>query len=255
MAILNKEDPWGMRLTENIHQTYAVQDKSADWYTCNIIEGEKVLDFNVVHSKGQFRTALHAIGKFNVSNALAAMAAASHIGVMDAQISLGLNTFGGVVGRMQVLQFFPSRVVVDFAHTPDSLRVTLDALRQTTANKLIVVIGSAGGNRYPGKRAPLGMIATRHADLAVFTEEDSRNTPVEEILHAMERGTEGQKNYILIPDRLDAIRYSIELLEKGDTLVICGKAGETTLHRSSEIIPWNETEIVRSELSDLASRI
>ena len=154
---------------------------------------------------------------------------------------------------MQVLQTTPVRVVLDFAHTPDSLRVALSTLRQTTARRLIVVLGSAGGPRDPSKRAPLGEVAATLADLAIFTEEDCRDTPIYDILNEMRRGADevGRTNYVLQPDRLQAIAYALSLAEPGDTVVFCGKAGEITLERATETLPWIEETIVRSAMADL----
>ncbi|HMP43344.1 MAG TPA: cyanophycin synthetase, partial [Roseiflexaceae bacterium] len=163
--------------------------------------------------------------------------------------------FRGVPGRMQTIQQEPVRVIVDFAHTPISLEYALTALRTTTRNRLIVVIGSAGGNRYPGKRAPLGAVATRSADLAIFTEEDSRSTPIDEILAEMQRGAEEQQrsNYLLIADRYQAIRTAIHHARPGDTVVLAGKGPEPTLERAHETIPWDEAAIARQILAQLGT--
>ena len=136
------------------------------------------------------------------------------------------------------------RVVVDFAHTPPSLEKALGTLRTTTAGRLIVVLGSAGGPRDPGKRAPLGEVATRLADHAVFTEEDCRDTPLAEILREMERGARdaGRSNFQSIPDRRAAIRAAIALAQPGDTVLLAGKGPEDTLESTHETIPWNETQ-------------
>ncbi|MCD0159139.1 UDP-N-acetylmuramyl peptide synthase, partial [Deinococcus sp. 6GRE01] len=98
--------------------------------------------------------------------------------------------------------------------------------------------------RDPGKRAPLGKVATRVADHAVFTEEDCRDTPLADILNEMERGARdaGHTNFQSIPDRREAIRAAIALARPGDTVLLAGKGPEDTLERAHETIPWNETQ-------------
>jgi UDP-N-acetylmuramoyl-L-alanyl-D-glutamate--2,6-diaminopimelate ligase len=190
------------------------------------------------------------IGSYNVPNALAAMAAAAHLGVGLSALREGLAAFPGVPGRMQVLRTSPVRVVLDFAHTPESLDYALRSLRRTTERRLLVVLGSAGGPRDPSKRAPLGAVAGELADQAVFTEEDCRDTPIYDILNAMKRGADeaGNDNYVLIPDRREAIRWALDHAGPGDTVVFCGKAGETTLERADEVIPWDEATEVRNAM-------
>lgn len=256
-AILNAADAWGMRLSDRPHTTYAATgdpaDPAADWWASDVTEDGDGLTFTVHHPGGSFSATLPMIGAYNVANAMGAIAAAAQVGVDIAAIQAGLASFAGVPGRMQILGTAPARVILDFAHTPDSLRLALSTLRQTTSRELIVVLGSAGGPRDPSKRAPLGEVAATLADLAVFTEEDCRDTPIDEILNEMRRGAveAGQSNYRLIRDRLKAIRYALSHAHPGDTVVFCGKAGEITLERATETLPWIEETIVRDEMAQL----
>jgi UDP-N-acetylmuramoyl-L-alanyl-D-glutamate--2,6-diaminopimelate ligase len=113
-----------------------------------------------------------------------------------------------------------------------------------------VVLGSAGGPRDPSKRAPLGEVATRLADVAVFTEEDHRDTPLEEILREMERGAReaGRDNFVSIGDRVEAIRHAVREAAPEDTVVLAGKGPEETLERDTETIPWDEMAQAREAL-------
>jgi len=144
------------------------------------------------------------------------------------------------------------RVIVDFAHTPPSLEKALTTLRATTRGRLWVLLGSAGGPRDPGKRAPLGEVATRLADHAVLTEEDCRDTPLDDILAEMERGAReaGRTNFTTIGDRREAIHHVIREAQPGDTVLLAGKGPEDTLERQNETLPWNEVEEARAALSE-----
>lgn len=263
-AVLNATDPWGMRLAGHPHVTYSNDPEiPADWLGSNVVESGGCLTFDVRHPPrseragsepaDSFSAELPLIGTYNVANALATIAVADRLGITIGDIQRGLRTFPGVPGRMQLVQAAPVRIILDFAHTPESLRHSLTSLRATTRRRLTVVIGSAGGQRDPGKRAPMGAIATELADTAVFTEEDCRDTPIYEILNEMKRGADEahRSNYILIPDRRKAIHWALSHSEPDDTVVFCAKAGEITLERAHEVIPWDEESIVREVLREI----
>ena len=147
---------------------------SADWRATAVEEAPGLLTWNLHVGEVQYPAALPMVGSYNVHNALAALAAAHEAGLGLPALLKRLRTFGGVPGRMQLVQAEPFVVVVDFAHTAPALAKALGAVRPQIEGKLIVVIGAAG-ERDPGKRAPLGEASARYADLAIFTEEDSRS--------------------------------------------------------------------------------
>jgi len=271
-AVLNAADTWAMRLTDHPHVTYSSDPAvSAHWLANKIVEAGGYLTFHVRHRPGSdpegaeptrsdragsFAVQLPLIGAYNTANALAAIAVADRLGIAIGDIRRGLSTFPGVPGRMQIVQEAPVRVILDFAHTPESLWLSLTSLRATTRGRLTVVFGAAGGQRDPRKRAPMGAIATELADTAVFTEEDCRDTPIYDILNEMKRGADEacRSNYILIPNRREAIHWSLSHSGPGDTVVFCGKAGEITLERADEVIPWIEETIVREILQEIGNR-
>ncbi|WP_027460570.1 UDP-N-acetylmuramoyl-L-alanyl-D-glutamate--2,6-diaminopimelate ligase [Deinococcus murrayi] len=253
-AVLNADDPWTARLTgvAPAETTYSLEGAPADWQALDVEERATGLHFRVRSPLGEFAAHLPMIGRFNVANALAAMAAAARLGGTQAALVGGLASFGGVPGRMELVPGGEDapRVVVDFAHTPPSLAGALATLRTTTPGELWVVIGSAGGLRDPGKRAPLGEVAARGADHAVFTEEDHRDTPLSDILAEMERGAQaaGRTNFVSVGDRREAIRYAIGRARPGDTVLLAGKGAEDTLERGGETLPWNEVAEARAAL-------
>ncbi|TSA87888.1 UDP-N-acetylmuramoyl-L-alanyl-D-glutamate--2,6-diaminopimelate ligase [Deinococcus detaillensis] len=256
-AVLNADDPWTERLKLGQHVTYSAEGNEADWQAQHVEEQSGGLAFKVVSPAGTFDAFLPMIGRFNVSNALAGMAAAHHLGATAEQLAAGLASFAGVPGRMErvtrqtsVPSLLGPRVIVDFAHTPPSLEKALGTLRATTSGQLIVVIGSAGGPRDPSKRGPLGEVAARMADEVIFTEEDCRDTPLSDILSAMAEGAQaaGRSNYCLVPDRRQAISHAVRLAGPGDTVLLAGKGPEETLERLNETVPWNEVEEARAAL-------
>ncbi|BDP40245.1 UDP-N-acetylmuramyl-tripeptide synthetase [Deinococcus aetherius] len=253
-AVLNADDPWTERLTglAPSETTYSAEGRAADWRATNIEERATGLHFRVLSPLGEFVAHLPMIGRFNVANALAGMGAAVHLGATVPGLVEGLASFRGVPGRMELVPGGEDdpRVIVDFAHTPPSLEKALSTLRATTTGRLWVLIGSAGGPRDPSKRAPLGEVATRLADHAVFTEEDHRDTPLADILREMERGAReaGRANFTSIGDRREAIRHVIREARAGDTVLLAGKGPEDTLERDGETLPWDEVAEARAAL-------
>lgn len=252
-AVLNADDAWfpQLRRVAPAETTYSADGADADWRALGIAEGARGLRFRVDSPLGDFEAMLPMIGRFNVANALAGMAAAAHLGASLDELAAGLASFRGVPGRMELVPADDVRVIVDFAHTPPSLEKALATLRATTQGALWVVLGSAGGPRDPSKRAPLGEVATRLADHAVFTEEDHRDTPLEDILREMERGARegGRANFVSIGDRREAIRHAVLAAAPGDTVLLAGKGPEETLERGTEALPWDEVAEARAALA------
>ena len=254
-AVLNADDPWTEQLLPMApsHTTYSAEGADADWTASEVVEGPDDLRFTLRCPSGTFAAVLPMIGRFNVANALAAMAGAHALGIAVPTLVAGLATFGGVPGRMEMVERADGepRVIVDFAHTAPSLEKALATVRVTTAGRLWVVLGSAGGPRDPSKRAPLGAVATAMADAAVFTEEDHRDTPLADILDEMERGAReaGRDNYVSIGDRREAIGFAVASAAPDDTIVLAGKGPEETLERDTETIPWDEMSEARDALA------
>lgn len=259
-SVLNVDDtPWADRLlpmaTADGHgvTTYSAEGSEADWRATDVVEGADAITFTVHAPEGTAPARLPMIGRFNVANALAAMAGVAATGVPLAELVPALATFGGVAGRMEMVERGEGdpRVIVDFAHTPPSLEKALQTVRVTTEGALWVVLGSAGGPRDPSKRAPLGRVATEFADHVVLTEEDHRTTPLQEILEEMERGAReaGRDNFVSIGDRTEAIRYAVREAGPRDTVVLAGKGPEETMERGTELVPWDEIEEARRALA------
>jgi UDP-N-acetylmuramoyl-L-alanyl-D-glutamate--2,6-diaminopimelate ligase len=259
-SVLNADDlPWVERLKPVATQgggtftTYSAEGGEAEWRATDVREGPAALTFTVHSPEGRADATLPMIGRFNVANALAALAGVAATGVPLEDLVAALATFPGVAGRMEMVERREGdpRVIVDFAHTAPSLQKALETVRVTTDGALWVVIGSAGGQRDPSKRAPLGRVATTYADHAVFSEEDHRTTPLQDILDEMERGAReaGHGNFVSIGDRTEAIRHVVREAGPDDTVVLAGKGPELTMERGTELIPWAEIEEARRALA------
>jgi UDP-N-acetylmuramoyl-L-alanyl-D-glutamate--2,6-diaminopimelate ligase len=195
------------------------------------------------------------VGRFNVSNCLAAIATVYSQGVSPADIARGLATVKGVAGRMEGIDEGQSfSVVVDYAHTPDSLAKVLGTLRPVTQGKLLVVFGSAG-ERDIQKRPIMGRIAAEMTDFFVITDEDPRDEDREQILREIASGAEAQgkqegKDFLCIADRREAIEIALKRAKAGDTVLLAGKGHEQSIIIGREKLPWDDRRVARKVLQE-----
>lgn len=213
--------------------------------------------FRVVLPDGECQIETQLVGRFNVSNCLAAIATAYSQGVPLEAIARGLASVKGVTGRMEHIdegQDFA--VIVDYAHTPDSLGKVLNTLRPLTKGKLLVVFGSAG-ERDRQKRPIMGGVAAQLTDFFVLTDEDPREENSEDILREIAAGAEAAgkrqgKDFLCIADRRAAIAAAFAHAGPGDTVLLAGKGHEQSIIIGREKRPWDDRRVAREELRNHA---
>ncbi|HEY3675149.1 MAG TPA: UDP-N-acetylmuramoyl-L-alanyl-D-glutamate--2,6-diaminopimelate ligase [Candidatus Tumulicola sp.] len=189
---------------------------------------------------------LQMSGRFNVLNALAAVAVAREFGIDDAESATALAKVRGVRGRMERIAGAGIVAVVDYAHTPDALQRALEALRETTRGKLIVVFG-CGGDRDRGKRPQMGAIAARYADRIYVTNDNPRNEDPAGIVDDIARGM-NNANYAIDLDRRDAIVRAIDEAFEGDVVLIAGKGHETYQIIGDRVLDFDDAGVAREAL-------
>lgn len=190
------------------------------------------------------RTSLR--GRFNVENVLGAVAAAQLLDVDDEEIAAGVAGLTGVPGRFEAVdEGQPFTVLVDYAHTPDSLDNVLRAARDFTAGQLLVVFG-AGGDRDRGKRPLMGKVAADLADVVVVTSDNPRGEEPLAIIQDVLQGT--GTDVEIDPDRRSAIRRALAVAQAGDVVVIAGKGHEQGQEVGSETFPFDDREVAREAL-------
>jgi len=194
-------------------------------------------------------------GLYNVSNCLGAMAAARAVGIDDEAIAAGIAELAGVPGRLEPVEAGqPFNVLVDYAHTPDSLENVLRATRTLASGRVIVVFG-CGGDRDRGKRPLMGEVATHLADLTILTSDNPRSEDPAAIISEIEPGARaGGGAYRVEPDRRAAIRTALEEARAGDVVVIAGKGHETGQEFRDRTIPFDDRTVAREELRALSPR-
>lgn len=220
------------------------------------------IEFTLEHGQDSAQTTLPMVGRFNISNALAAAAIAISQNVPFELIAQTIPKLHPVVGRMEkVMAGQPFTVMVDFAHTPDSLQKIYESLRPATPGKLISVLG-ATGRRDRLKRPILGTLAGRYCDFVIVTNEDPYDEDprlvIDEVAKGVPRGRPGSLGvngenewWWRVPDRRDAIDKALKMAQKGDTVIITGKGGENSMAIGNKLIPYNDVKVVQSILSKL----
>ena len=262
-AVVNLDDSYGRRLADEIAQEYgdrlvtfsAAGDERAAVRARDIEFDAGGSRFAVEGAVGEHRVEIPLPGDFNVENALAAVAAAVALGAPPAVAAAAMAHAGQVPGRMEpVVEGQPFAVLVDYAHTPDSLENVLDAARRLTSGRLICVFG-CGGDRDREKRPLMGGIAGRLSDVPIVTSDNPRSEDPDEIIRQVLGGMGADRDGLVVEvDRRLAIRAALGLAEPGDTVVIAGKGHEQGQEfEGGRKVPFDDREVAREELQRLGA--
>lgn len=248
-AIYNYDDKYGRYITRRAGRrlSYSFCNDRADYVCKNIRIGCGYGEFDFLTVGELFRLRLPHIGRFAVYNAMTACSVAHYLGIPKEDIKMAVADMPVIPGRLEevLLDGADFRVFIDYAHTPDALSKVLSSLREAMGSRgrLICVFG-CGGDRDPGKRAPMGNIATTLADRTVITSDNSRNEALFDIIRDILCGVDKTKPYTVIPDRRGAIRYTVHTARRGDVIVFCGKGHEDYEITSAGKTPFIEKDII-----------
>jgi UDP-N-acetylmuramoyl-L-alanyl-D-glutamate--2,6-diaminopimelate ligase len=222
--VVNVDDEYGRRIAAETEAVTFAIDREADYRARDVEFDLMGSRFTCETPDGPLELESPLPGLFNVENVLAAVAAVRALGVPAATIAEALHTFGRVPGRFEpVDEGQEFGVLVDYAHTPDSLENVLRAAREVTRGRLHVVFG-AGGDRDRGKRPLMGAAARRLADRVLVTSDNPRNEAPEAIIDQVMKGAAPDAEREV--DRRRAIARAVETAEPGDVVVIAGKGHE-----------------------------
>ena len=219
-----------------------------------VTSGNKIVEYPISGLSESLKKGVEKFSEpYNQLNAQAAIGATKAVGIAETEIVEGLVSFKSVEGRMEEIRNERgTRIIVDFAHTPNALTSVLSVLRKKAKKRVICVFGCAG-ERDREKRPVMGEIATRLADIAIFTAEDPRNESINDIINSMEKGAVKGKKIYKIPERGEAIRFAInEVAKKGDFVVICGKGHERSMAYGKIEYPWSDVKAVKKALKNRA---
>jgi UDP-N-acetylmuramoyl-L-alanyl-D-glutamate--2,6-diaminopimelate ligase len=258
VSILNIDDPGARSLAPLTRGTrfirYGLDDCAAlDVSATGVGPHARGYRFKLRAGNAEADACLPLIGRWNVSNALAAASVCLALEVDLDTVVAGLATMPAVPGRMQPVDAGqPFGVIVDYAHTAPALGHVLAAARESSRGQVLVVFGSAG-ERDVDKRADMGGIAARHADYAVFTSEDPRHEDPHAIIDAIAAGALGNGavegvDFDRIEDRAEAIEAVFRRAAPGDVVVLAGKGHERSIIYGNNARPWDEAAVARAAL-------
>lgn len=247
-AVVNADSAEGRRLAGRIPTLTFGTQAGADVRATEVEATSRGIDFRVdgmsVHSSLR--------GLFNVENCLAAFATARTLGIEDRVAADAIASVRGVPGRVEAVEAGQDfLVLVDYAHTPDSVENVLRAARRLSTGRLVVVLG-CGGDRDRAKRPLMGRAATSNADLAVITSDNPRSEDPSAIIAEIEPGAiAGGGAYLIEPDRRSAIRLAVAEASPGDVVVIAGKGHETYQEFADRTVPFDDRSVAAEELRAL----
>jgi UDP-N-acetylmuramoyl-L-alanyl-D-glutamate--2,6-diaminopimelate ligase len=205
--------------------------------------------FKLVWPEGSMSVDSPLIGRYNVSNLLAAVATAWGLGRDPAVILARLKSFAGVSGRLErIEEGQPFNVLVDYAHTDDALHNALGMLRTITPGRLLVVFG-CGGNRDRSKRPLMVRAVQEFADYSFATADNPRGESLAQIFDDMRTGVTAPEKLTWIDDRRRAISLALDMAKPGDCLLIAGKGHESYQEFADTVIPFDDRQVVRELIS------
>jgi len=251
-AVLNGDDPVSSEYEKltNAHIIKYGLNSQFDVYASDIQMTNKGTTFTLHTPVGTTQVSINLIGIFNVYNCLAAVSVGLAYGLPLSDIAYGLTTFKGVPGRFELVnedQPFP--IIVDYAHTPDSLENVLKTIKSMAKGKIFVVVG-CGGDRDKTKRPKMAKIACQYATDAIFTSDNPRSEDPLEILKDMEAGVQGE-SYKVIPDREQAIKFAVQSAGPHDVVLIAGKGHETYQIIGDRTLDFDDRVVARNAVKEI----
>ena len=252
-AVINADDPYAPAMEAKATCpviTYSLKDGSlrAD----NLQLHAEGISFEAVMGNESTAVSLGIPGKFTVYNALAVLGIADALGIKMSDAAVALATAKGVKGRIEVVPTpsTPYSVLIDYAHTPDGLENVLTAVKGFCKGRVIAVFG-CGGDRDPIKRPIMGRIGVTESDFAIITSDNPRTedpmTIIEDILKGVSRE---MGDYIVVPERRNAIRYAMDIAKKDDIIILAGKGHETYQEICGVKYHLDEREEVAAHLAE-----
>ncbi|AQQ53882.1 UDP-N-acetylmuramoyl-L-alanyl-D-glutamate--2,6-diaminopimelate ligase [Planococcus lenghuensis] len=246
-VVLNADDPWSKRYAEMTPYpvyTYGIA-VPAQFMARDIKMTPSGTSFRLEYPEGEQMVSMGLLGHFNVSNALAALAALYAEGYRMEELAAALALIPPVNGRLEKVEHeAPVSIFIDYAHTPDAIEKTLHSVSQFKEKRIIFLVGT-GGNRDLTKRPVMAEKASV-ADFVVLTTDDPRFEAYDSILSGLAAGMV-HENYACVGDREEAVRFAVQQAEPGDIIVLAGKGHEDYQIVGNEKQPHSDKEIAIEE--------
>lgn len=246
-CVINIDDKYGKRLYEKYREkSVSIGLKDADIFASDIRNSDNKIEFYINDRGEKHFVKLNSIGEFSIYNALLAYGAARISGVTPDIICSALSKGKGVKGRAERININDEfNVIIDYAHSPDSLQNIIKAIRGVCKKRIITLFG-CGGNRDVSKRYEMGKISGKLSDYTIITSDNPRYENPVKILKDIEKGVyEVTDKYIIIPNRFDAIGYALKTAQKGDIVLLAGKGHEDYIIEKNKKIHFDEREAIK----------
>lgn len=259
IAIINIDDPYGKDLASSLESKMPVWkfgfSVNCDFRANNFLQKASGMSFELTTKGKSYLVRSPLIGRFNVYNLLAAIAATCASGIKPREAIAALLHSPQVPGRMEnVGQAGGASVFVDYAHTPDALENACRTLKELEPGRLITVFG-CGGDRDRAKRPLMAAAAARFSDAIILTSDNPRSEDPETILKEIEKGLPSKFKFLSIVDRSLAIKAAIENSRSGDIILIAGKGHETYQEFADHKIDFDDRKKADFELRQKAAEI
>ncbi|HEX4638810.1 MAG TPA: UDP-N-acetylmuramoyl-L-alanyl-D-glutamate--2,6-diaminopimelate ligase [Chthoniobacterales bacterium] len=253
VAVINIDDRYGQKLIAKIDNKVSVVTfgigQNADFRASNYRMEFGGTSYQLDARGKSYLVRVPLIGRFNVANSLAALAAANALGIGLREAVLSLGKSPQVPGRLEMVpakrQF---QVFVDYAHTPDALLNVLKTLRELQPGRLIVVFG-CGGDRDREKRPLMGQVVDQNADHSIITSDNPRKEDLDKIIAEVETGFRGD-HFEKITDRAEAIARAIEMAQPRDIVLIAGKGHENYQEFADHTVPFEDMQVARRAIEN-----
>jgi len=248
IAVINLDDPKGKELIElsRVRNISFAMEAKADIKTSKFHLSSAGNQLEMQTPIGRLIVKSALIGKPNISNMMAATAAAIGLDIDAECIKEGIENLKLIPGRFEKIDMGQDFAVIDdFAHSGEALKRLLESIRQISQGRIITVFG-CGGDRDKGKRPLMGYHAVKLSDIAIVTSDNPRSEDPLKIIQEIEEGilhANSRGEYMIIPDRREAMRKAIEIAQAGDTVVIAGKGHENYQLIGDKVLPWSDKEI------------
>ena len=253
-AVVNGDDPWTPRILAGCTAPVitATVGGNGSLRAENVELRADGVSFTAICGEESVQIQVGIPGKFTVRNVLSVLGIALQLGISLEESAKVLATVSGVKGRVEVVPTPGTEytVLIDYAHTPDGLENVLSSVKNVCKGRLIAVFG-CGGDRDPIKRPIMGKIGVDIADLAIITSDNPRTEEPATIIRDIVAGLGDAKNYEVVENRPNAIKYAMDIAKKGDIIVLAGKGHETYQEIMGVKHHLDEREVVAEHLAEM----
>jgi UDP-N-acetylmuramoyl-L-alanyl-D-glutamate--2,6-diaminopimelate ligase len=252
-AAVNVDDPYGRAIAASRPVVgYGIDSADADVAPEALQMGPGGFAATLRTPRGPLGIESALRGRFNVLNVLGVVAVGEAMGLDQAQVAEGIRALRGVPGRLEPIEMGqPFQVLVDYAHTPDSLQNVLQATRALAAGGRLIVLFGCGGDRDTGKRPEMGAIGRQLADVCIVTSDNPRGEDPDAIIEQIVAGAvDGPAELVVQSDRRAAIAQAIAMARPGDVVLIAGKGHESGQDAHGVVTPFDDRQVAREVLGE-----